>query len=381
LEKRFPASKKKLDDLRKKGQVPKSMDLTPSVVFASFTIAMFFAGAALLAQFTNWLEIGLQLAVRPFNTDTLMESLFKLVIFVILPAFLIGIVGTIVTFLTIGPVFAVEAITPKFERINPASGIKKLFSMQQVVMMLKSIIVVAAIMAVFILLLKYMMPSLSRVPYLPMTEGLKVIANFFFAALVVAAVVGIVAGLGEKTMSKAFFLKEQKMTREDMVREYKESEGDPHVKSQRKSLAREALENDEVRTTRDAELMIVNPTHIAIAVKGQRKFSNVPLVIAKGKGHLAARMREEAKKKGIPIVQNRDLARKLFVDAKVWTPIPRKYYQAVQQMLLWVRKMEEFKKQQKEIAKPSNRRRTRKSAKGAVAKGTVAKVSSSIRKT
>jgi flagellar biosynthesis protein FlhB len=361
VEKRFPASQKKLDDLRKKGQVPKSQLLGPSLVFAFFAIVCFFIGNALFVGFRTWFNTGLAMGFRYADGHVVNGLPMGLILATLGPPLLAGVIGTLCSFLIIGPVFAPEAITPKYERVDPAKGLKRMFSMQQVINMLQSILVVTVLMTAFYLLLKYFAPVISRVPTMPPLVGISRVTQLLLTAVVIAAIVGIILGVIERTTTKAFFLKDQKMNREELVREHKESEGDPQFKSRRKGIALEALENDEIRNSRDAELMIVNPTHITIAVRGEKRLGDAPVVIAKGKGHTALRMRQEAKKKGIPIIQNRDLARKLFVDARVRAPIPRKYYEAVQQILVWVRKMQAFKAQQREAGKPKpiKPRRTR----------------------
>jgi type III secretion protein U len=348
MEKRFPPSAKKLKDLRKKGDVHKSVDLPGSAVLVTATIVATLGAMGIWKALGSLVELGLEIAFYDMGYASLERLLVLLSPYLVVPVLIAGIIGTIVAFMVVGPVFSGEAISPKFERLNPANGVKKLFSGQQLVVAGKGLVAIAVLLIAFFLLIRYEIVQISRMPFMVPAVASQKGANMILTAMIVSSVMGVVIALAESSLSKFLFIKKNMMTREEVEREHKEQEGNPHIKAKRRQIALEELENDAVRNTSDAELLIVNPTHIAIAVKGESKLRNTPIVVAKGRGLTAARMREKAQKEGIPIVRNRQLARNLFVDAKIRAVIPNKYIDAVSQALSWVRRMETFKKQQKE---------------------------------
>jgi type III secretion protein U len=347
MEKRFPPSLKKLNDLRKKGDVAKSVDLSGSIVIFIAIICAAVGFPAAWRALSDLLVNGLTLAFLDAEVVNGVRLVGYVAPFVWVPLFIAGVIGTIVSFLTVGPVFSSDAISPKFERMNPANGVKKLFSAQQLVVAGKGLFAITILSIAFFLLVRYQLVSISKMPFRQQSAALLAGSEMLLSAIILAAVTGLVIGVSEANLSKYLYIKKNMMTREEVERESKEQQGNPLVKSRRRQIAFEEMENDAVRNTSDAELLIVNPTHIAIAVKGESKLNGAPVVIGKGRGSTAAKMREIAAKKGIPIIRNRPLARSLFVDAKVRHPIPAQYIKAVSQALSWVRKMETFKKQQK----------------------------------
>jgi type III secretion protein U len=346
MEKKFPPSAKKLQDLRKKGDVPKSVDLPSSIVLLMFVIVMALGAPMVWNSLSSLLINGLELAFADAATVSATSISMLLLQYTFVPLFIAGIVGTAVSFLTIGAVFSAEPITPKLEKLNPASGLKRMFSGQQFVGLIKSLVAIIFLLGAFWLVMRYNLKPLAHLAFLPPESALRVGLGMLLFALIVAGVTGIVIGVLEFSSSRFFYIKKNMMTREEVDRENKDQMGNPLVKSRRRQIALEDIENDAVSNVSGAELMIVNPTHIAIAIKGEGKNKDIPVVIAKGRGLTAQKMREKAQKEGIPIVRNRALARSLFIDAKLRLPIPKEYLVAVNQTLAWVRKMETFKKQQ-----------------------------------
>ena len=347
MEKKYPPSRKKLNDLRKKGEVPRSTDLPGAIVLAVALVSAFLLGGMFVKDLTKFVIVAIELAFFPAASFDPMVGLARVFPLLLLPILLAGIVGTLVNFFNVGPMFSTEAVSPKFERLNPANGFKQMFSAQKLVVVAKGLISIAVLTAAFYLLLRYKVLQLGRMPYAYPSASLVQLGDLLLSALIVAVVMSLVLGVLESQLTKFLFIKRNMMTREEVEREHKESDGNPYIKSRRRQLAIEAMENDAVQNTKTSEMLIVNPTHIAIAIKSEARFGGAPTVIAKGKGPLAAKMREQAQKSGIPIVRDRQLARNLFVDAKVRFPIPDQYIKAVSQALGWVRKMEAFRKQQK----------------------------------
>ncbi len=346
MEKKYPPSLKKLQDLRRKGDVPKSIDLPSSVVLAFFVVILALASSVVWKALTGLLIGGFELAFKDTAAVSFVAVSATLFQYLVLPLLFAGLLGTSIAFMTVGPVFSAEPITPKLEKLNPASGLKRMFSGQQFFGLLKSLVAITFLLGAFWLVMRYNIKPLARLAYLPPEASLRSGLDMLLFALIVAAVTGLVIGVVEFQSSLFFYIKKNKMSREEVDRENKDQMGNPLVKSRRRQIALEDMENDSINSVSDAEFMIVNPTHIAIAIKGEGKNKEIPVVVSKGRGVTAQKMREKAQKEGIPIIRNRALARSLFVDAKLRFPIPTEYLVAVNQTLAWVRKMEVFKKQQ-----------------------------------
>jgi type III secretion protein U len=346
MEKKFPPSLKKLQDLRKKGDVAKSTDLPGSVVLFAFVVCISLGGSIVWSALAGLVASGLDLAFTSMTSFSVGRIVLLLLQFIFLPLLCAGLLGTTINFLIIGPVFSAEPITPKLEKLNPANGFKRMFSGQQFFGVGKSLVAIVFLLGAFWLILRYNLKPLANLAFLAPDAAVRIGFEMILFALIVAGITGIFLGVVEMSTSKLFYLKKNMMSREEVDRENKDQMGNPLIKSRRRQIALENMENDSINNVTGAELMIVNPTHIAIAIKGSGKNKDVPTVVAKGRGITAQKMREKAQKEGIPIIQNRPLARSLFIDAKLRLPIPKEYLMAVNKTLAWVRNMETFKKQQ-----------------------------------
>jgi flagellar biosynthesis protein FlhB len=168
------------------------------------------------------------------------------------------------------------------------------------------------------------------------TEGIGGMAvSSIYRLLTQTGTAFLIIGAADFILQKKLYMKDQMMTKEEVKREYKEDEGDPHIKHRRQSMQHELLHESEISNVPTADAVIVNPTHLAVAIKYDEQTMNAPRVIAKGRNLHADRIRELAKKSRVPIARNVPLARKL-IQVETGNEIPEDLYEAVAEVLLWV---------------------------------------------
>lgn len=341
---------KKLSDAKKKGQIPKSQDLSSAL---SFTIFAFFLTAILTftMQYAyvflkNFFSMGLNInnienELAALGTNSIIYFLFLAGPALII-AFATGILGNLIQ---VGFVFVGEGLKPSFDKMNPISNLKNIFGKQAVFGLLKNIVKMGAILYIAYSAIEEMIfpiMNLSRVG----TE------NLFFVVIEMARDVGIrislfliVLGIADYAYQRYEHTNKLKMTKQEIKDEYKEMEGDPQVKSERKQRYQSMLSGS-LQDVQEATVIITNPTHLAIGIRYNRgeNQDEVPMVLVKGADYMAQRIKEEAKTADIPIIENVPVARALYKQAEAGQPIPMDMYQAVAEILALIFQLEESKK-------------------------------------
>jgi type III secretion protein U len=220
-----------------------------------------------------------------------------------------------------------EHLTPKLERISPAAGLKRMFSLRSLVEVAKALAVMAVVAVLMWKEVEQAAPDALRAVWLSGAEGLGQLVGRLAPLAIRLAWVLLVLGMADYALARRRHLKDLMMTREEVKREYKESEGDPHHKAQRKALHRQFAQGGAARGVRKATAVIVNPTHIAVALRYDNKECEAPYLVAKGCEADALALRREAQGRGIPVVRDVPLARSL-IHYDVGEQIPEELYQA-----------------------------------------------------
>lgn len=341
-EKTEPASQKRRDEARREGRIPKSQELSGATLLLAGTASLALVGGASLARHAN------QLMMRDFNalsaeplsitnTMSLMQHIGFSTLTALAP-FLIGVAGItlLVNMVQARGVVAVEGLQPKLERVSPIDGAKRIFSMDALFNVLKALIKVIVIGWVAWLVLKRAWPEVlstagAEVPQiLGLTRGLAI-----RMALWVGLVYLIVAAL-DYGWQVWQFEKSIRMTKQELVQEHKESDGDPHVKGRIRQLQRALAKKRMMSSVATADVVITNPTHIAVALKYDPLVSSAPIIVAMGERLIAQKIKEIAYKAGVPVMENKPLARALFAGAKVGQPVPPALYVAVAEVIAFV---------------------------------------------
>lgn len=333
---------KRLRDARKKGQVFKSSDLTQAFLFLTTAGVLALAGA----QFVDrWKEfaldsfsakvLGSSLAAGPLlnRTGGYLGKFFVLMI----PLFgSLVLIALAANFFQVRALFAPEVLTPKFEKLNPAEGFKKLFFKARTYIDFgKNVVKLLVILWLAYLVLKTMLPEVLMSGRLSLDKTALLASHAVFYLLFAVGSVFLLLGGADYFLQRKLYTKELMMSKDEVVRESKQEEGDPHVKGRRRQMHKEMLAQNVKERVPRATVVVVNPTHIAVALSYEQSRMQAPQVVAKGQEKLAARIIEIAKKNDVPVVRNVPLARSLF-EVEVDSEIPESLFDTVAEILKWV---------------------------------------------
>ncbi|OIN49348.1 type III secretion system export apparatus subunit SctU [Pseudomonas costantinii] len=333
-EKKHPASAKKLRDQRKKGQVSQSQDVAKLVALTAISEIALFTAESSLQRFQQLMMLPISRITQPFARaleEVLFDGLLVFFSFALLMAGVAILAKLISTWMQIGMLFAPEVLKLDFKRLNPMSQIKQMFSAQSVMNLLMSVVKATLLGMIVYVVVR---PSLNTLINLATTD----LQTYILALIAVFrhllhACLGLllVLALIDLTLQKHFFAKRMRMTQVEVVKEYKDMEGDPHVKGQRRSLAYQlAQEEPKVKLPKleEADMLVVNPTHFAVALFYRPGKTPLPLLVDKGTDAEARKLIDRAKAADVPVIQCIWLARTLYTK-KLGASIPRETLQAV----------------------------------------------------
>ena len=340
---------KKLQDARKKGQVAKSKDLTSTVELLAWTALFLLATALAAREIAALFEVSLISITQPFANGApelgalASRTLLAITALALLPVAAIGLLSE---YLQAGPVFAMDKLKPKLDNLNPVEGVKRMFSADNAVELAKALAKTVLLIAIGWFVLVGAMPQLAKLLGLAMqhtTPSARAVATAL-GELTRSVLVGTVAAfvlvaLLDMVWQRHSFTKKMRMSRRDIRQEIKESEGDPYVKQQRQQAHMEWTQRNAQQAARQANVLVVNPTHVAIAIDYDRDACPVPTVSAKGEDHVARAMREAAEDAGVPIVRNVELAHDLLARGAVGAIVPPDLFDIVAEVILWAREV------------------------------------------
>jgi type III secretion protein U len=238
----------------------------------------------------------------------------------------------------VGSIFSFENLTPKLNKISPASGAKRIFSLKQIIEVLKAIVkIVFLSILLFIVLQGAIGPFIYSLPCgLPCVTH--VTSVVLFKLLIYSAFAFIVVSAVDFAFQKHTYTKSLMMTKDEVKREYKESEGDPHIKGKRTQLAQELIMGDDANIARKSTAVVVNPTHLAVVLRYVEGETPLPMVVAKGRNRNAHSLRAAAEEAGVPVFRNVTLARALYAQTEVNDFVPEDLFGAIAEVLAWVAK-------------------------------------------
>lgn len=335
-----PASPFKLQEAKKRGSVAKSLELNSLLLLSGFVGVLFFAGWNMAQRQLMLDQAILAYAHRVSFEGSGLFHWFGSVTFstllTIAPFLLmLLIVGPVVNIMQTGPILSFFPLKPDWDRINPAAGIKRLFSFRLLFEGIKTIIKLTLFGLVLYFFVRDMIvPLLGYMHVNPKHYAnllLELSVSLIFKIILVLAVIA----LFDVAFTRWDFLNKMKMSRREQTEEVKRREGDPRVRSKIRELQKETLKRSKaLRRLPEADVLITNPTHLAVAIKYEPASMLAPEVLAKGSGELAAKMRLIARRHGVPIVENKILAKKLFTAVDIENPIPESLYEPVAQILI-----------------------------------------------
>jgi type III secretion protein U len=328
-EKTEQPSAKRLRDARRKGQIPRSRLLSSSAVTLGGVLGLTASAGAGFVRLKDW-TARLMLYQEPTGA---LEEAGRMMALLVAPALGGALLASlVVSVATVGFELNADHVTPKLERINPAEGLKKLFSVKPLIEVGKALLVAAVVVWLVWSAAVEAGPDVLRTAWLEGTLGLEHVVGRLAPLVTRIACVLVVLGVGDYALARRRHVKDLMMAREEVKREHKESEGDPHHKSQRKALHRQLAAGGPARGVQKASVVVVNPTHIAVALRYATEECEAPYLVAKGREEDALALRREAERLGIPVARDVPLARSL-VHYDVGEEIPEELYQAAAAVL------------------------------------------------
>lgn len=338
---------KKLEDARKEGQVAKSKEIANGLgLLALFLVLKFWTGN-MANDFLNLFEMiynrmpDITRLISSTVPQQDMRNLFQYAVLVTLktlaPILIIGfIVAFVSDYIQVKWKVTTKPLKPKFSKMNPINGFKKIFSVNSLVELIKSIAKIILIGWVSYSYLK------DKEEYIYILYDMEIIPSVIFIGETVIdlgiriSIIYMIIALADFAYQKYKFHKDMKMTKQEVKEEYKNQEGNPEIKGKIRQKMREVSQRRMMQALPDADVVITNPTHYAVAVKYDPDTAKAPIVVAKGEDYLAQKIKEVAREHEIEIVENKPLARMLYANVDVGSEIPPELYQAVAEVLAFV---------------------------------------------
>ncbi len=336
---------KRLKDARKDGEVHRSQDLSKTAALLLWLLLFCLLAGFVYRQLTLLFDHVLQGITSAERLDVVSGAVFlsgQTWMKVLAPFLIVAaLVGLALEALQVGAVFAPKRMVPKLERLNPAEGIKRMFSKEHLVEVLKAVIKTAALVLIVVLITKALLRE-----YLMLMQGTvdAILPTHWRTLLwVISAVVFVFffVSVLDVIYQKHVFTKNLMMSRRDIKDEQKDSEGDPMMKNQRKQLHQEWSQQNSLAAVRKSNVVVVNPTHYAVALYYEQGETDLPMVVAKGEGYMARQIRQIAEEENIPIMRNVDLAQGLYRTIEADCYISSDFFQAVAEVLYWAESVRE----------------------------------------
>ncbi|MEY8515389.1 flagellar biosynthesis protein FlhB [Lachnospiraceae bacterium 29-84] len=351
-EKTEPATARKLQEARKEGQVAKSQELNHAIgliaLFLILKVFISYIGETLFGSFALYYNkvpdiinesVG---GLSIFSASRLINSTLLLLLQVLAPVFFIGFsVSILINIVQVGWKVTTKPMKPKFSKLNPLNGFKRIFSKDSMFELVKSIAKIGLILYVAYSSIRGHQDELFLVYDIPLMQVVLLVGSIVIDAGLRISLVYLLIGIADWFYQKHKFKEEMKMTKQEVKDEFKNTEGNPEIKGRQRSKMREASQRRMMQNLPTADVVITNPTHYAVAIKYDANQYSAPIVVAKGENFLAMKIKEAAKEHKVEIVENKPLARMLYANVDVGEEVPPELYQAVAEVLAFVYNLRE----------------------------------------
>ena len=336
-----PATPKRRQEAREEGNVARSMELPSSFVLLTGMVVLHYFGAHIVGNLSEIWKI----AFRNLHTMQVGEAQFQeflnfliyrvaIILSPLLLAIFVVAVGS--NLAQFGFLFSTKIITPKLDKMSPIKGLKKIFSKDSISKLAKSLLKMFIIGYVGYVTVAGEIDRIPTLAALDLSQIATYIGNVSFTIGVRIAVLLIILAVVDYGWERWQYEESLKMSKHDVKEESKQAEGDPAVKSRVRSLQREVSRRRMMSAVPTADVIVTNPTHFAVALKYDRGKMAAPQVVAKGRNRIALKIKEIAKEHGLPIVEDKQLARALFEDVDLDQFVPVNLYKAVAEILAYV---------------------------------------------
>ena len=332
---------RKLQKAREEGQVARSVELPTAVLLVTATLFFTLMGSWMFKQMGQLFTYQLAFDRKVMDKAELMPSLFAQSLLdgflLVLPIMLVLYVMAIISSgLTGGFIFSMQLISPKFNKLNPLSGLARMFGMKALIELAKSIGKFVIVGAILLLSVMHNIDDLLNLNRMDLGTAVRHAGEMIIDACFWMSMGLVLIAVADVPLQRYQVHKKLKMTKQEIKDEMKDAEGRPEVKAQIRRRQREMANNKMMAKVKDADVVITNPQHFAVALEYAPSADGAPMLIAKGTDDLARRIRESAKEEGIQLFEAPELARALYFTTKVDEPIPESLYHAVAQVIAYV---------------------------------------------
>ena len=340
-EKTEDASSRKLGKAREEGQVAKSMEIPSVFVLLAGVMSLYAFAFYFYRNLTGVFQFNYNFQKVPdFTALEVVHLLYvhtERILIICLPVFgAIYLTALLANFAQVGFVVSWKALEPKPSRLDPINGFKQKFTSRAVVELVKTLVKVGVVSLVCYYAIKGELNDIARLYDNSTGSILLFILNVSFWIFIKVCLIMIVLAFLDYAYQKWKFLDEQKMTKKEVKDETKQTEGDPQVKSRIRQLQVQAARKRMMAEVPKADVVVTNPTRLAVALQYDRQEMDAPRVTAKGAGPIAKNIREIARENDVPLVEDKELARNLYSHVDIGQEVPVEYYQAVAELLAYV---------------------------------------------
>lgn len=353
-EKTEKATPKKLKDARKKGQVAKSQDFPSVFTFLASVGMLLGLSSYIYGNLTSFISAALTAITEP-DLLVVLQELYQRALYYIfitsMPLLLIvASVGVLINFLMVGPTWAVEAFKPEMKKFDPIKNLKAKFKMKTLIEIVKSMIKIGIAAYIIYSVMWKGLPVLTNGVRVPLADSVNLLFFFLVEVLTKVSIVFFFIAIADLLYQRYNFANEMKMEKFEVKQEYKNTEGDPQIKSKRREIAREvAYSAGPAAAVKHARAVVTNPTHLAIALGYERGVDPAPYILEMGEGAFAEYIIKIAKQYDIPIMRNIPLAHELYEQGEVWSFVPEDTFEALAEIMRWVATLE---KETEHLEKP-----------------------------
>ena len=347
-EKTEKPTEKRLREARRKGQVARSQDLSSALLLVTAVAVFALAGTQSAFRLGAFMRDSIARAGAfkgEFQQEVATAALWsglQVMGWTLAPLFgALFMIALLVGYFQVGPVFSFQPIKPDLKKLNPAEGFKQKFLKSRPYLeLLKTILKMTIAAFVIAAVIWSSRADIIRLSTQTVARTVSFAALMIFQIGLKVAIAFLLLGIGDRFLQKFLHLKEMKMTKQEIRDEYKETEGNPLIKSARRRLHLEILQQAMMAAVKKADVVVVNPTHVAVALRYERAEMDAPIVVAKGAELMATQIRELARDANVPIIRDVPLARSLY-DLDIDCSIPEELYEAVAEVLRWVYQLAE----------------------------------------
>ncbi len=347
-EKTEQATPKRRQEAREKGQVAKSVELNTAFILAAAAVFFYFnadyMGKHLQQAFVQFIQQAAHFEITTGSFPFLVKQISYMMFSTLMPLLAVLLfVAFLINVVQVGFMITPKAIELKLEKLNPVNGFKNMFSLRSFGELIKSLLKLIVISYILYLFVKSRIPAwLSLVDTSKEMVFIALLKGIFFITLYMLIFIMAMAVL-DYLFQKYTFEKSIRMSPKEIKDEYKQMEGDPHVKQRIRRLQMELAKRRMMEEVKKADVVITNPTHYAVALSYKEETMKAPKVVAKGLNRIAERIKEIARENNVPLVEKPELARELYNKTKIDDYIPEELYHAVAEILAYIYKIKKEK--------------------------------------